>query len=151
MAVWKDARWLARLAGEQLKGRRRYDIAGTPTQAENQELAEVMRRLPERYADRLTPRTLQGISGAAAAGQWEQAVDRLLAALRARSAPVTAGERDELHMVLAALRMPADRVDALVPPTDATSRDGRRNEDLDLTASWRADGAAWRVWRARGR
>lgn len=119
MAVWQDARWLGRLARERLRGQRRYAIAGAPTPEEGRELAEVMRRLPGRYAGRLTPRTLRGIRGAAAAGQWEQALDRLLTALRARSAPVTAGEREELRTVLAALQMPTERVDSLRPYTGA--------------------------------
>ena len=70
-----------------------------------------MRRLPGHYADRVAPRTLRRITGAAAAGQW--AVDQLITALRFGPAPVTADERDELRAVLKALGMPGERVKAL--------------------------------------
>lgn len=110
MAVWEDVRWLVHLA----RGRRRYAITALAEPEEIRALAQVMRRLPGRYADRLPPRILRRVGGAAAAGQWEHAVDRLLTALHARSTPVTVAECEELRAVLSALRMPTDRVDMLI-------------------------------------
>ena len=110
MTVWEDVRWLVRLA----RRRRRYAITAPAEPEEIRALAAVMRRLPGRYADRLPPRVLRRIGGAAAAGRWEHAVDGLLTALQLRSAPVTAAECEELRAVLSALRMPTDRVDALI-------------------------------------
>lgn len=110
MAVLTEAGWVLLNAW-----RVRYDrfapVAGTPQQT--RELAGTMRRLPGRYADRLPPRVIQRVSGAAGAGQWERAVDRLVTALSVRRRPVTADERDELRTLLRALNLPAERADAL--------------------------------------
>jgi hypothetical protein len=46
--------------------------------------AEVVRQMPGRYAGRLSARALEEITGAAAAGQWEKAIDQLIMALHAR-------------------------------------------------------------------
>jgi hypothetical protein len=79
----------------------------------HRELAQTMRRLPGRYTDRLGSRTLRRVTRAAAAGQFEKAVERLIRSLHARAEPVTADERDELRAVLEAMNMPDDRVDGL--------------------------------------
>jgi hypothetical protein len=79
----------------------------------HRELAQAMRHLPGRYTDRLGPRTLQRVTSAAAAGQFEKAVEQLIRSLRARAEPVTADERDELRAVLEAMNMPDDRIDGL--------------------------------------
>lgn len=83
------------------------------SQMEHRELAQIMRRLPGRYADRLPKRTVNQIRTAAAAGRWERAVEMLITWLRRQAAPVTAPERDELRAVLEAMNMPSDLVDAL--------------------------------------
>jgi hypothetical protein len=114
MAVWSEAVRLVRLAGGQLIRRRRYRVASVTPQ-ESRELAEVMRALPGRYADRLAPRTVQRITTAAAAGEWEYAIKALIRALISRSVPVTAGEREQLAAVADALGMPGVWVDALQP------------------------------------
>ncbi|MCW2889610.1 MAG: hypothetical protein QOE54_4349 [Streptosporangiaceae bacterium] len=114
MAVRGEALRLVRMLGGKAMLHRQYKINSVrPTRTESQKLAEAMRRLPGHYADRLAPRALRRITVAAAAGQWERAVDQLITALRFGSAPVTAGERDELRAVLTALGMPGERVDAL--------------------------------------
>jgi hypothetical protein len=95
MAAWTEARWFMRLLGDTIIGRRRHELPSV-TRQENRALAEAMRRLPGRYSDRLAPRTLQRITGAAAAGQWERAVDQLITALGSGSAPLTDDERTEL-------------------------------------------------------
>lgn len=77
------------------------------------ELADAMRRLPECFRDRLPASMVQRVVGAAASGRWETAVDQLVMALYMRGAPVSAAERAELRDVLAALGVPAHRLDRL--------------------------------------
>jgi hypothetical protein len=84
----------------------RYEPGMAKPRKEQRDLAEAMRRLPGHYADRLSARTLQRITDAAAAGQWENAVNELITALHARAEAVTAAERDDLHALLDALNMP---------------------------------------------
>ncbi|GLZ12900.1 hypothetical protein Acsp04_31350 [Actinomadura sp. NBRC 104425] len=76
-------------------------------------LEQTLRRLPDRYRDRLGPPALRQVTRAAAGGRWDAAVDHLVAALCRCEAPVTAAERQELRAVLRALDRPTDRVDAL--------------------------------------
>jgi hypothetical protein len=83
------------------------------TRKEQRELADAMRRLPDRFADRLPARTVEQVRGAAAAGRWEHAVDELIIALQARAEAVTVEEREHLRHVLKALEMPDEPVDAL--------------------------------------
>jgi hypothetical protein len=114
MIVRGEALRLVRMLGGKAMRRRRYEISSVRlTRTESRKLAEAMRRLPGHYADRVAPRTLRRITGAAAAGQWERAVDQLIIALRSGPAPLTAGERDELRAVLKALGMPGERVEVL--------------------------------------
>lgn len=75
--------------------------ASRPRQ-EQRELAATMRALPGRFADRLSASALERITGAAAAGRWEEAVDELITALHTRAEAVTDQERDELRAVLEA-------------------------------------------------
>ena len=84
------------------------------TPMEHRGLADAMRRLPGRYADRLHPRTLERITGAVAAGRWERAVDQLITALCCGAETVTPEERDELRAVLDAMNMSGERVDPLL-------------------------------------
>jgi len=79
----------------------------------HRELAQTMRHLPGRYTGRLGPRTLRRVTNAAAAGQFERAVEQLIRSLHVRAEPVTTGERDELRAVLEAMNMPDDRIDGL--------------------------------------
>ncbi|TDC45325.1 hypothetical protein E1281_30700 [Actinomadura sp. KC345] len=74
-----------------------------------------MRRLPGRFQDRLPPTVLERITGGAASGQWEKAIDQLVMALYMRDAPVSAVERAELRGALRALGLPTRRVDRLPP------------------------------------
>jgi hypothetical protein len=92
----------------------RYELKVARTRTEQRQLAEAMRRLPGRFADRLSARTVEQVSGAAAAGLWEQAVDELITALHVRAEAVTDQERMELHAVLEALDMSGKRVEALL-------------------------------------
>jgi hypothetical protein len=99
----------------------RYESGMAQSRIEQRELAEAMRRLPGRYADRLSARTREKITGAAAGGQWEKAIDDLMTALHARAETTTAAERDELRAVLDALKMPGEHLDALLVQADSPS------------------------------
>ena len=114
MNVLNEALELLGLAGGSNERPERNELAMARTRNEQRELAERMRRLPGRFADRLSARTLKQVTDAAAAGRWEQAVDELITALRVRAEAVTDRERAELHAVLEALSMPVERVDALL-------------------------------------
>ncbi|GAA4093288.1 MULTISPECIES: hypothetical protein [Actinomadura] len=76
-------------------------------------LEQTLRRLPDRYRDRLGPAALRQVTRAAAGERWDKAVDHLVTALCLCDAPITAAERQELRAVLRALDRPTDRVDAL--------------------------------------
>ncbi|CNF62313.1 Uncharacterised protein [Mycobacterium tuberculosis] len=89
--------------------------AATMPREQQRKLADTMRHLPGRFQDRLPPAVLQRITGAAAAGQWEKAIDHLVMALYMRHAPVTPAERAELRGALRALGIPTRRVDTLPP------------------------------------
>ncbi|WP_460335040.1 hypothetical protein [Actinoallomurus acanthiterrae] len=94
----------------------RYQIESTPeTPGQRRELADVMRGLPRRYADRLPTATLRQITGSAATGRWEQAVDQLITVLNRLGPGITSEERDELRALSVALNMPLARVDLLLP------------------------------------
>jgi hypothetical protein len=113
MSVLNEALQFLGLAG----GTPRYcgsaPCASRPRQ-EQRELAATMRTLPGRFADRVSSSALERITGAAAAGRWEEAVDELITALCARAEAVTDQERDELRAVLEAMNMDGERVDGLL-------------------------------------
>jgi hypothetical protein len=113
MSVLNEALQFLGLAG----GAARYcgpaPCASRPRQ-EQRELAATMRALPGRFADRLSSYALERITGAAAAGRWEEAVDELITALHTRAEAVTNQERDELRAVLAVMNMDGERVDGLL-------------------------------------
>jgi hypothetical protein len=113
MSVFNEALELLGLAGGSARYRRQ-EFAMTRTRQEQRELAETMRTLPGRFADRLSARTLQQVTGAAAAGRWEEAVEALIIALQARTEMVTRAEREELCAVLEALNMPREHLDVLL-------------------------------------
>jgi hypothetical protein len=113
MSVLHEALTYLGIAG----GSHRYDRAGAGTaltRQEQRELAVRMRTLPGRFADRLSASAFERITGAAAAGRWEQAVEELIIALCARVAPVTHAEHKELRAVLASLNMAHEQLDAML-------------------------------------
>jgi hypothetical protein len=113
MSVFNEALQLLGLAGRSTQHRRRE--SGTAgTRQEQRELAETIRALPDRFADRLSARTLQEVTRAAAAGRWEEAVERLIIALQTRAEMVTSAEREEFCTVLEALSMPREHLDMLL-------------------------------------
>jgi hypothetical protein len=75
-----------------------------------------MRALPGRFASRISASTLRRVTDAAAAGQWEDALEHLMIALHARAAVVTQTEHEELCGVLEALNMPIELADSLSRP-----------------------------------
>jgi hypothetical protein len=110
MGVLNEALEFLGIAG----GSNRYGGQGSGTaRQEQQELAATMRALPGRFADRLSACARERVTGVAAAGRWEEAVDELVAALHARVEAVTAAEREELRTVLVTMNMDGDRVDGL--------------------------------------
>jgi hypothetical protein len=113
MNVLSEALELLGLAGGSMDGQERTELSMARTRSEQRELADRMRRLPGLFADRISARTLKKVADAASAGAWEQAVGNLILTLHAQAEPVTDQERTELHLVLDALCMPAERVDAL--------------------------------------
>ena len=92
---------------------RRGQVCKTVTVG-HRELAQAIRRLPERFSDRLPDRTLQRISIAASGGQWQQVLDDLIASLHAFNQPVTAEEHDQLRAALEALSLPTGPLHELV-------------------------------------
>ena len=103
----------------------RYELTVPRARAEQRELAEAMRRMPGRYANRLSAQAASGITAAAAAGQWEKAIDQLTTTLHARAEIITAAEREELCAVLKALNMPSECVDTLLArPDRRAAKDG---------------------------
>jgi hypothetical protein len=83
-----------------------------------------MRRMPGLYATRLSARAVEEITAAAAAGQWEKAIDQLITALHARAETITAGELEELRAVLKALNMPTECVGTLLVCPDRRAKEG---------------------------
>jgi len=113
MSVLSEALQLLGLAGGANRYRGPAPCTDRPRH-EQRELAATMRRLPGRFADRLSACALEQVTSAAAAGRWAEAVDDLITALHARAEAVTDQERVELRAVLEALEMPAERADALL-------------------------------------
>jgi hypothetical protein len=78
--------------------------------------SEIIRRaeaLPGRFAARLPAQTLASLRLMEAGGEYGELVIELAATLAARSAPVTAAERDELRDLLDATGMPTDPIGQL--------------------------------------
>jgi hypothetical protein len=90
------------------------ELAMPGTRTEQRELAEAMRRLPDRFAGRVSAQAREQINAAAATGRWEQAVDRLVTALRTNGEPLGDQDYELLSAVLRALNMSGERLDALV-------------------------------------
>jgi hypothetical protein len=91
-----------------------YELVMPRTRKEQRELADAMRELPDRFAGRVPAHVLEQIRVAAAAGQWERAVDELISALHARGEVTSDQEHEKLRAVLRALDMPGERLDALM-------------------------------------
>jgi hypothetical protein len=69
--------------------------------------------LPEPFADRLHWRARHDIRTAAWAGEWDKALQMLLAALAESSVPVSPAERQELTALLAAIGQPTAAISVL--------------------------------------
>ena len=70
--------------------------------------------LPDRFADRLPPETLESLRLMEAGGEYGELVIELAAALAKREVPVTARERDELRDLLDATGMSVEPVGRLI-------------------------------------
>ncbi len=78
---------------------------------------EVARRasaLPDRFADRVPPDTLESIQLMDEGGEYGELTIELAASLAAHNTPVTAAERDELLALLEAMDMPTDPIGKLI-------------------------------------
>ncbi|MGH8881186.1 MAG: hypothetical protein ACRD0P_28190 [Stackebrandtia sp.] len=62
--------------------------------------------LAERYADRLDPVHARMVGELTAGGEWAEAVDVLVLALRTTHAQITPPERDELIAVMTTCELP---------------------------------------------
>ncbi|MEV0406516.1 hypothetical protein [Actinoallomurus sp. NPDC050550] len=116
--VLREVLGLLRLAAGRVSRPRRLETVAM-TRAESRELAEVMRALPDRYADRLPERTLRHVTDDAAAGKWEHAVEQTIGVLASRAVPVSAAERDQLAGLADALGLPVSRIADLHTDADA--------------------------------
>ena len=112
MSVLNEALEFLGLAGESAS-HDRYALRIARTRKEQRELAATMRRLPGRFAGRVSARALDQVQTLAAAGRWEQAIDELITVLHTQDAVVTGVERAELRAAHVALDMPTDKFDRL--------------------------------------
>jgi hypothetical protein len=74
------------------------------------EIIEKAEALPDRFADRVTERTLWSIKRMRGGGEYGELTIELAAALAAHHTPVTAAERDELLALLEAMELPTDPI-----------------------------------------
>jgi hypothetical protein len=81
------------------------------TETEIIQRAEV---LPDRFADRLPPETLESLRLMEAGGEYGELVIELAATLAKRGLPVTARERDDLRELLDATGMPTEPIGRLI-------------------------------------
>jgi hypothetical protein len=77
------------------------------------EIAKLASSLPQKFADRLPPRTLEIIELMEAGGEYGELTIELSASLAAHHTPVTAAERDELRGLLEAMGMPTEPIGGL--------------------------------------
>ena len=77
------------------------------------EVAQRASALPARFAERVTPDTLESIRLMEEGGEYEELTIELAASLAAHNTPVTKAERDELLALLEAMNMPTDPIGTL--------------------------------------
>jgi len=77
-----------------------------------------LKALPEPFAERLDSGASHNVYEAACAGEWDNALEMLLAGLAESSAPVSPAEHDELITLLSAIGR-ADRAVTALPRTAA--------------------------------
>ena len=78
------------------------------------EIIQRTEALPDRFAGRLPPDTLESLRLMEAGGEYGELLIELAAALAKYGVPVTARERDELRDLLAASGMPVEAVGRLI-------------------------------------
>ena len=74
------------------------------------EIARRASSLPQRFAGRVPPGTLEIIELMDGGGEYGELTIELAASLAAHDTPVTAAERDELLALLEAMDMPTDPI-----------------------------------------
>ena len=75
------------------------------------ELARRASVLPDQFASRLDESTNEGLRSMNRAGEWDELMDLLVAALVGLVAAVTIHEQQELRELLEAMDMPTDKVE----------------------------------------
>jgi hypothetical protein len=80
---------------------------------EDRELARRAYALPDRFADRLSPKDLANIREYASVGEWGEEIEELLACLQQDAHTITAAEREEIQSLLDAMDEPPDLLDQL--------------------------------------
>lgn len=113
MTTLDDAMRFLGLTKEPARRPEPYEFVITRSRAERRELGEEIRRLPDRYAGRLPAETVKSIGDAATAGEWEEAIRRLVSALYGQGHAISAAERHDLAAVVRALNLPAELLDRL--------------------------------------
>jgi hypothetical protein len=81
-------------------------------------LAQMMKRLPCRFCDRLDAEDVVVFLAMAKAGEWAEEADLLIMTLAAGQLSVTREERCDLAGLLAQMNLPADQL-ANMPPADS--------------------------------
>jgi hypothetical protein len=77
------------------------------------EIARRASKLPDQFATRLDPKTLESLRSMETGGEYGELTIELAATLAANGASVSADERDELHALLNAMGMPTDPIHGL--------------------------------------
>ncbi len=97
-----------------------------------------LKALPEPFAERLPWPAGRTIGDAVRTGEWDKALETLLAGLAESNAPVSTAERDEITALLAATGQPAAAITALAPTaagSEHRATKGTRNAVLLGAAS----------------
>lgn len=77
------------------------------------EVARHASQLPAHFRARLNPDTYADINRSVRVGEWGEALEQLVAALRQTNVPITIQERDELNDLFTAVDLFTDPLDAL--------------------------------------
>lgn len=80
---------------------------------DERELAREVQQIPDRFADRLDPRALAAIRSLVSGGEWQEALDVLVAALTQSGASVTEAEKDALRPLLRRVQLADEPLDQL--------------------------------------
>ena len=77
------------------------------------ELAGLTAELPERFAGRVSDSSLRNLQSYADAGEWDELLDLLVAALKSTGAHLSRKELEELRRIFTEWRLPTDELAGL--------------------------------------